>query len=166
MVSMPVVGVTFSIDVIQAFQVLFFARKCQMVHDYGGFNMVHHKVLLKKQLHAHGPVKQADDVVVQAALSLTLVRQLAKVNKKQKAFSLNHFAHLNHHLRHPHRHLQQIIIQHQAQLDRMQVLMYHQLNHRIQEITMLMHGILVVLIQVQQQMQVLLVRQTPQIVRI
>ena len=166
MVSMPVVGVTFSIDVIQAFRVLFSARKCQMVHDYGGFNMVHHKVLLKKPLHVHGLVKQVDDVVVQVVLSLTLVRLLAKVNKKQKVFSHNHFAHLNHHHHHRRLHLHRIIIQHQVQLDRILVLIYHQLNHLIQEITMLMHGILVALVQVQEQMQVLLVRQTLQIVRI
>ncbi len=41
-----------------------------MVLDYGGYNMVLHKVFHKKLLLAHGHVKQVDDVQVQVELSL------------------------------------------------------------------------------------------------
>ncbi len=70
MVSMLVVGVMYFIDVIQVSLVLFFVQKCQMVLDYGGYNMVHHKVFHRKQLLVHGHVKQLDDVQVQVELSL------------------------------------------------------------------------------------------------
>jgi hypothetical protein len=68
MVSMLVVGVMSFIDVIQVYLLLFYVQKCQMELDYGGYNMVHHKVFHKKQLHVHGHVKQVDDVQVQVEL--------------------------------------------------------------------------------------------------
>ena len=97
---MLVAGVMSSTDVIQVLLVLFFVQKCQAVLDYGGSNMVHHKVLLKKQLNVHGHVKLADDAQAQVESSLIQVQQLVKVNKKPKVFSHNHFAHLR---RPPHR---------------------------------------------------------------
>ena len=42
--SMPVVGAMSSIVVIQALVVHFSVQKCQVVLDYGGYNMVHHRV--------------------------------------------------------------------------------------------------------------------------
>ena len=118
--SMPVVGAMSSIVVIQALVVHFSVQKCQVVLDYGGYNMVHHRVLQRKLQHVHGHVKQADDAQVQVVLLLIMVPLLVKVNKKQKQFFHNHFAPL-----HPH---QVITIQDLAPVDRI-VLRIHRHNN-------------------------------------
>lgn len=89
MASMLVVGAMSSIDATQVSLHLSSVPKCQAVLDYGGFNMVHHKVSLKKPLHAHGHAKLADDAPAQAESSLIQVSLSARVNKKQKRSSLN-----------------------------------------------------------------------------
>ena len=89
MASMLVVGAMSSIDVTQVSLHLFSAPRCQAVLDYGGFNMVHHKVSHKRPLHAHGHAKPADDAPAQAESSLIQVPLSARVNKKQKRCSLN-----------------------------------------------------------------------------
>ena len=115
---MQVVGVMYFIDVTQVLLVLFFVQKCQVVLDYGGYNMVHHKVLHKKQRHVHGHVKQVDDVLVQVELLLIQVQQLVKVNKKRKLFFHNHFVQLHHHHR-------VLLIQEQIRVDRVVEVLYH-----------------------------------------
>jgi hypothetical protein len=81
---MQAVGAMYSIDVLQVCRVLFFVRECRVVLDYGGRNMAHRRVLHKKQLRAHGHVKQADVVKVQAVSSLIQVQLSVKVNKMLK----------------------------------------------------------------------------------
>lgn len=122
MVSMLAVGAMSFTDVIQVYRMRFFVRRCPVVLDYGGYNTVHHKVLPKKPLHAHGHVKQVDDVQVQVELLLILAQQLVKINKKLKVFFHNHFVQPPHH--------QVIIIQDQAQVDRVAIRTCHN-NHPI-----------------------------------
>jgi hypothetical protein len=112
------------IAVSQAFPVLFFVHVCLVVLDYGGYNMVHHKVLLKKQPHVHGHAKQADDVQVQAASLLIQAQQLAKVNKKRKQSLLNPFVQARPRPRH-HRVLS---IQVPVQVDRVVAAAHHQVQ--------------------------------------
>jgi hypothetical protein len=117
--------------------VLFSAQKCQVVLDYGGYNMVHHKVLHKKQLHVHGHVKQVDVVQVQVELLLIRVQQLVKVNKKLKLFFHNHSVQV-------HRHQVD-----QLQVDRPAVVSIH--NHHLQLVdhqaqATVEHGILVLVV--------------------
>ena len=90
MASMLVVGAMSSIDATQVSRHLSSVPRCQVVLDYGGFNMVHHKVSHKKPLHAHGHAKPADDAPAQAESSLIQAPLSARVNKKQKRSSLNH----------------------------------------------------------------------------
>lgn len=149
MVSTLVVGVMFSIDVIQAFRALFCARKCQAVHDYGGFNMDHHKVWHKKQLHAHGRVKQVDDVQVQAVSLSTRVQRLVKINRKRRLFFHNHFAH-----QHRPRHHQAATIHRRAQLDQIPILtspLNLPLEEQLIQVAAVMPGILAVVVVVQAQ---------------
>ena len=96
MVFMLVAGVMSFIAVTRVLLVLFCVRKCLVVLDYGGYNMAHPKVLHKKLLHALGHVKQVENVQVRVELSLIQVRQLVKINKRQKRFFHNHCVHPHH----------------------------------------------------------------------
>ncbi len=149
MVSMLADGVMYFIDVIQVYLALFYVQKCQVVLDYGGYNMVHRKVLHKKQLHVHGHVKQVDDVQVQVVLLLILVQQLVKVNKKLKLFFHNPFVQLHHHPR-------VISIQEQVQVDQIAVVSYHSylqlVDHQLQVIVH--HGIKVPMALVEHQTEI------------
>lgn len=87
MASLPVDGVTSSIDVSPAFPRHFSVRKCPTVLDYGGFSMVHRRVSRKRQPRVHGHVKLVGNVRVPAESLWTLIPLSAKANRRQKRFS-------------------------------------------------------------------------------